>query len=258
MISITIICKNEENNIEECIKSALWADEIIVVDSYSTDKTVEIAKKFTDKIYQNGWKGFAEQRNFALSKTTKEWIMPLDADERCSPELKEEIIKIISGTDIEESGFRIPRKSFILYKWVKHCGWYPGYQLRLFRSDKVKVTERLVHEGYEVEGKIGFLKNDILHYTINSISEYILKINQYSSLQAIEKADKKIVKLSDLFFRPIAAFLQQFIFKKGFLDGVYGLMVTNFDIMTNMLTYMKMWEIQHTQKTDNKKQKTNN
>lgn len=245
MISVTIICKNEESNIEDCIKSVLWADEIIVVDSFSTDRTVEIAKRYTENVYQNGWNGYAEQRNIALSKATKEWVMPLDADERCSTELREEIENIISLDNVEESGFRIPRKSFFLNKWVKNCGWYPGFQLRLFKREKAKVTDRLVHEGYEVDGKVGFLKNDILHYTVNSISEYLVKINHYSSLQAEEKVLRKKVKFSDLFFRPIAAFIQQFFMKKGFLDGIYGLMVTNYDIMTNMLTYMKIWEMQN-------------
>lgn len=250
MISVTIICKNEEKNIEDCIRSVLWADEIIVVDGYSSDKTVDIAKRFTDKVFQNVWNGFAEQRSYALSKTSNEWIMPLDADERCTEELKTEIMNIISKKNIEESGFIIPRKTYFLNKWIKNCGWYPNYQLRLFKKEKVKVTDRLVHEGYEVNGKTGKLQNDIIHYTVNSIFEYLDKINQYSSLSAKEKVNRKKVKFNDIFLRPVIAFIQQFIFKKGFLDGVYGLMVTNFDVMTKMLTYMKMWEMQNKKNKD--------
>jgi glycosyltransferase involved in cell wall biosynthesis len=247
MLSVTIICKNEEENIRECLESVKWADEIIVVDSFSTDKTVNIVKEYTDKIFIEEWKGFAGQREFALSKVTKDWILPLDADERCSEELKKEIADIIknSGTF---NGYRIPRKTFFLGKWIKHCGWYPGFQTRLFKRNKVKVTDRLVHEGYDVEGEMGFLKGDILHYSVSSITDYMRKVNHYSSLQAVEKSQKKEIKFSDLFLRPLAAHIQNFFIRKGFLDGIHGLMVTNFDIITNMLTYMKAWELQNKNK----------
>lgn len=244
MLAVTIICKNEEENIRECLESVKWADEIIIVDSFSSDKTVEIAKEYTDNIYLEEWKGFAKQREFALSKVSEKWVFPLDADERCSPELKDEILSVINANK-NISGYRIPRKSFFLGKWVKHCGWYPGYQTRLFLKNKASVADRLVHEGYEIEGEMGFLKNDLLHYTVNSISDYTSRINHYSSLQAVEKSEKKKIKLYDILLRPFAAFFQSYILKKGFLDGIYGLMVTNFDIITNMLTYMKAWEMQH-------------
>ncbi|MCX6165970.1 MAG: glycosyltransferase family 2 protein [Ignavibacteriae bacterium] len=246
MLAVTIICKNEEENIRECLESVKWADEIILVDSFSKDKTIEIAKEYTDKIFQEEWKGFTKQREFALSKVSEKWVFPLDADERCSPELKDEILSVIKS-DKNFTGYRIPRKSFFMGKWIKHCGWYPGYQTRLFLKDKAMVADRLVHEGYEIDGEMGFLKSDILHYTVISISDYMHKVNNYSSLQAVEKSKKKKIKLYDILLRPTASFIQQFIFKKGFLDGIYGLMVTNFDIITNMLTYMKAWELQHKQ-----------
>ena len=162
-----VICKNEEKNIEACLKSILWCDEIVVADSFSSDNTLNIAKRYTDKIYQNEWKGFAAQRKFALSKAGSEWILSLDADERCTPELESEIRSVLSADNVSEEGFEIPRKSFFLGKWIKHCGWYPDHQLRLFRKDSGYVKERLVHEGYEVNGKIGKLRNDILHFEIN-------------------------------------------------------------------------------------------
>ena len=135
MVSGLIICKNEEKNIEECIKSILWCDEIIVVDSFSTDNTINIVKKYTEKVFQNEWHGFADQRKFALSKAVNEWIFTIDADERCSVELKEEIANILKQNVISENGFEIPRKSFFLDKWIKHGGWYPNYQLRFFRKE---------------------------------------------------------------------------------------------------------------------------
>jgi glycosyltransferase involved in cell wall biosynthesis len=247
MLSVTIICKNEEENIRNCLESVRWTDEIILVDSFSTDKTIEIAKEYTDRIFLQEWLGFAKQREFALSKVSNEWVFPLDADERCSPELKDEILSIIKSEN-SFSGYRIPRKSFFLNKWIKYGGWYPGYQTRLFLKEKTVVADRLVHEGYEVKGNLGFLKNNILHYTVTSISNYMNRINTYSSLQAIEKSNKKKIKLSDILLRPIASYIQQFIIKRGFLDGIHGLMVTNFDVITNMLTYMKAWELQHKSK----------
>ncbi|MFA5405164.1 MAG: glycosyltransferase family 2 protein [Ignavibacteria bacterium] len=244
MLAVTIICKNEEDNIRGCLESVKWVEEIILVDSFSNDKTIEIAKEYTDNIFQEEWKGYAKQREFALSKVSKKWVFPLDADERCSPELKDEILSVIKS-DKDISGYRIPRKNYFLGKWIKHCGWYPGYQTRLFLKEKAVVADRLVHEGYEIKGGIGFLKSDILHYTVTSISDYMRKVNHYSSLQAIEKSKKKRIKLYDILLRPTAAFIQSYFLKKGFLDGIYGLMVTNFDIITNMLTYMKAWEMQN-------------
>ncbi len=226
----------------------LWADEIIVVDGESTDKTVEIAGKFTDKVYINKWEGFASQRSFALRKSTKDWVLVLDADERCSPELKDEIIAYLNSNDKIYKGFKLPRRNFFLGKWIKHGGWYPGYQFRFFRKDSTIVSDRLVHEGYVIDGEIGTMKNDILHYTVQSISEFMHKVNGYSTLQAKEKSKRRNVKFRDILLRPIASFYIQFFVRGGFRDGIHGLMVANFDVITNMLTYMKIWELQNKEK----------
>jgi glycosyltransferase involved in cell wall biosynthesis len=251
LITVTLICRNEAKNIRACLQSVKWADEIIVVDAESIDGTPGMAKEFTDKIFVKDWEGYASQREFALKQASHDWVFAIDADERCSPELKEEILGVIKSKNTEENGFRIPRKSFFLNKWIKHCGWYPGYQMRLFRRENVIVSERLIHEGYKAEGKTGTLKNDLLHYTVNTIGEFMGKINHYSTLRAQEKIDKQKIKMSGLIFRPFAAYFQQFILKKGFMDGAHGVMVTNFDVITNMLTYMKIWEMQN--KEDYKK-----
>lgn len=248
MVSVNIICRNEEKNIEDCLKSVLWADEIIVVDGESTDKTVEIAKKYTDKVFINKWEGFANQRNFALGKSTGDWVLVLDADERCSPELKEEILSTLSSNNLNFNGFKLPRRNFFLGKWIKYGGWYPGYQFRLFKRECTSVSDRLVHEGYEIEGEIGTMKSDILHYTVQSVSGFMHKVNGYSSLQAEEKSKRRVVKFRDILFRPLAAFYIQFLIRGGFRDGIHGLMVANFDVITNMLTYMKIWELQNKDK----------
>jgi len=244
LISVTVITKNEEENIGKCLGSVVWADEIILVDAYSSDRTAEIAKKYTDIIYHNEWKGFYEQRKFALSKTRHDWVLVLDSDELCSEGLKEEIQAFLK-TPEKYSGFRIPRKNFFLNRWIKHGGWYPGYQLRFFNKNFTKITDRLVHEGYDVNGEVGYFRNNIDHYTVNSVSEFMSKVNSYSSLQAVEKSARRKVHFFDILLRPMAAFIVQFFFRKGFMDGIYGLMVAHFDVITNMLTYMKIWEMQN-------------
>lgn len=242
-ISGIIICRNEEKNIDDCLKSISWCEEIIIVDSGSTDKTIEIAKKHTDKIFFNEWRGFSIQRKFALTKTSNDWVLVLDADERCTDELAQEIKNILTG-NIQEKGFFIPRKSFFLNKWIKHCGWYPDYKLRLFNKNNVTISDRLVHEGYEVNGQTQNLKNDLLHYTVTSISEFTEKINHYSTLSAQEKWNKRTISFLYLFFVPWFEFTKKFIFQAGFLDGINGLMVSYFHMITKLLTYMKIRELQ--------------
>ncbi len=249
-VTALIICKNEEKNIGECLKSVQWCDEIIVVDSYSTDNTISIAKQYTDKIMQNEWKGFADQRKYSLSLVNSEWTFSVDADERCTKELETEIKGLLSKNNISEDGFEIPRKSFFLNKWIRHGGWYPNYQLRLFRTQSAKLSDRLVHESYLVQGKKSKLQSNILHYTVTSVNEYISKINAYSSLSALEKIDKKKIGYLDILILPGIAFLQQYILKGNFLDGTAGLMVSKFHMITKLFNIMKIWELQN--KTNNR------
>lgn len=244
-ISGLIICKNEEKNIEECIKSILWCDEILIIDSYSEDSTIDLAEKHTDKIFQNEWKGFSEQRKFGLTKVNYEWIFSLDADERCTKELEAEIKNLLKKDSIPENGFEIPRKSFFLNKWIKHGGWYPNYQLRLFKKQFAGLSDRLVHESYTVEGPTGKLENNILHYTVSSVSEYVTKINTYSNLSALEKKNKKKINFLDILVMPQIAFFIQYVLKGNFLDGMGGLMVSKFHMITKLLNNMKIWEIQN-------------
>jgi glycosyltransferase involved in cell wall biosynthesis len=242
MISTAIICKNEEKNIRNCIESTKWTDEIIVVDGLSTDKTKEIAEGLGAKVFLNEFRSFKEQREFALSKCSGDWILVLDADEICSTGLKNEIQDVLTTVIPEICGFRIPRKNYFLGKWIRHCGWYPSYQMRFFRKDAVKVKNRLVHEGYEIDGKTYTLICAILHNTVQSISEYTERINHYSTLQAIEKREKG-AGFWKILLKPSFSCIHKYIFQGGFLDGVEGLMVTYFHIMTNMLTLMKIREM---------------
>ncbi len=244
-----MICRNEEKNIEECLRSVSWCNEIIVVDSFSTDETVKIARAFTDKIYENEWKGFAEQKRFAISKVNCEWVFSIDADERCTAELAKEIADILREANVSYNGFKIPRKSFFLNRWIKHGGWYPNYQLRLFRKNSATLSDRLVHESFLVDGNIPKLKSDLLHYTVTSVSAYISKINTYSDLSAREKFKKRKMGYVSLLLIPAVAFIRQYIFKGNILDGIGGLMVSRFHMITKTFNSMKIWEIQNS--TDN-------
>lgn len=242
-ISVTIITKNEEQLIEDCLKSAAWADEIIIVDSGSKDGTLDIGRKYTDKIFFNEWKGFADQKGFALNLANNDWVLSLDADERVSIELRNEI----ENNDFSESdGFFIPRKNFFLGRHITTCGWGRDRQLRLFRKSKARITNRLVHEGFEVDGRIKDLKNPVIHYTFNSIDKTISKINHYSTLEAMEKyTSKKNITGGKIMTHGISSFFRSYISLKGYKDGVPGLMISIIDSMTTTLTYMKMWELQN-------------
>lgn len=252
-ISAIIICTNEEDNIEECLKSVSGhkeiIDEIVVIDGGSTDNTREIALKYTDKFYENKWEGYSKQRTFSLTKANNDWIFSLDADERCTPELMSEMKTRLEADSGKYAGYDMPRRSFFLGKWIKHAGWYPDRKMRLFRKDKVKLSDNLVHERYIVDGDIGSLEKPILHYTVTSITDFMEKVNAYSTLSAREKANTKSASYPVLFFRPFFSFFREFVLRGGFLDGVHGLMVSFFNMITSMLTYMKIWQIQHSDKS---------
>lgn len=250
-LSVTIIAGAEKENIRECLESVRWADEVIVVNNFSGDSTADIAREYTPHVFLRKWEGYASQKQFALEQATQEWVLSIDADERVSPELKDEIVKII-GSDTLFSGFRVPRRNYFLDRWIRSCGWYPGYQVRLFRRTAVRMNGRLVHERFEVDGPVGTLTGDIIHHTHPSIRATIGKVNEYSSLRAAEKYQQQKITPAGLFFQPILAFLQMFIIRRGYRDGVYGVMVSLIHAITRALTMMKMWELQHSSSPEKK------
>lgn len=241
-ISVIIIAKNEEVNIEDCLKSVQWADEIILVDAESEDRTVEIAKKYTDKVFIHKWEGYAIQKRFALTLTSNEWILSLDADERITPELRQEIEGKTEGSI---DAFKIRRKNYFLGKHITGCGWDNDYQLRLFKKSLADVTDKLVHESFFVKGKVGKLNSRMLHYPYRNLRDAFIKINNYSTLEAQQKYKTKHVTPFDFIIHPVSAFFQHFIIRKGFIDGKYGLMVSLLHAITNLQTYMKMWELKN-------------
>lgn len=236
---------NEEHNIVDCLESVKWADEIIVVDSGSTDKTIDLARQFTDKVLTVEWKGYGATKNVALDQATGDWILWLDADERVPPELAEEIQSVLRE-DTMCAGFDVARRAYFLGKWIKHCGWYPGRVTRLFRKDKSRFTETNVHEQIVVVGKIGNLLHDLLHFTDPDLQHYFHKFNKYTSLAAkdMQAAGKKF-SLYDILVRPPFLFFKMYIMRRGFLDGIQGFMLSVVSAAYVFTKYAKLWELQH-------------
>ncbi len=238
-ISVLIITYNEEENIEECLKGLTWADEIIVIDSYSKDNTLNIAKQYTDLVFQRKFDDFSSQRNYGLEKAKSEWILVVDADERVTEPLKDEIILSVKNSNAQ--AFKIPRKNYFLGKWIKYCGWYPDYTLRLFRQ-KYRYSG-LVHETVKVDEPIKSLKNELIHYTYRDIHHYINKINSYTTLDAENKFRKgKKRSILYILIRPQWEFFNKFILKRGILLGKAGLFLSVLSSYYQFLKQIKLWE----------------
>jgi len=225
MLSVAIITHNEEENIKDALESVKWADEIVVVDSFSTDRTAEICRRYTDKVYSFDWTDFSHQKNTAVSMTTHPWVLVLDANERITDRLRDEIIRLLKDNAVKD-GYYIPRKNYFANRWIKHGGWWPDYTLRLFRRDKGRFEKRIVHEAVKINGNTGYLKNPIEHYTYKNIQDFLKRMNTYSTLAAKELLKKgRRANILDIIFRPIATFFRMLFLRLGILDGVYGIIL---------------------------------
>lgn len=242
-LSIILIAKDEELNIEACLQSVEWADEIVViVDTRSTDKTADLARQFTAKVYEMDWRGYSAAKNSAIDKSEGEWIFWIDADERVTEELRNEIQQVIRKDD-NVHGYMVPRLANFLGRWIKHCGWHPGYVLRLFKRENARFNEALVHEGLEFEGKTGKLAHSLLHYTDKDIDHYFNKYNIYTNLAAEELVKKRRnFRSLDLILRPIFTFIKMYIIRLGFLDGIQGFILSVFSASYVFTKYAKLWE----------------
>jgi glycosyltransferase involved in cell wall biosynthesis len=248
MISVCIITKNEEANIARCVRSVRWADEIIVVDANSTDRTRDLAREQGARVMERRWEGFASQKEFAVQQCSSDWVLSLDADEEVTEELKNEVQELLSaGTAFD--GFEIARKSYFLGKWIRYGGWYPGYQLRLFRKSKTRMNHRPVHEGFLVDGPVRRLTSDINHYTYTSLHQYIDKMNDYSSLDVMNKiSSRKIIRWYNFILNPLSAFLRMYISLQGFRDGFQGFLLAWYSALHVLVIYAKSWEYQTARK----------
>ena len=243
-LSIVIITRNEEANLACTLKSVEWADEIVVLDSGSTDRTREIAESFQTKFFCEPWKGFAAQKNSALQQATGDWILSLDADEEVEPALAEEIRDTLARNPAE-SGFWIPRKNFFLGRWIRHGGFYPDPKLRLFRRGAGIFEDRLVHEDIRVQGATGKLRNNLLHHAYPTLESYLEHMNRYSSLGA-EMANAKrgpaAFSVVDIVIRPRLTFFYNYFLRGGFLDGREGLLLHLYHANYVSWKYAKAWE----------------
>jgi glycosyltransferase involved in cell wall biosynthesis len=274
-LSIVIITHNEEANIGWTLESVQplvreGKGEIIIVDSGSTDQTVEIARSYGAKVFVEEWKGYAPQKNSALDKASGYWILSLDADEELEPQLAGEILHHLSQSaaevtrskdecltmgqpttlttpgNSEPAGFLVPRKNFFLGRWIKHGGFWPDWKLRLFRRGVGKFEDRLVHEDVKLEGKTGKLKGSLLHHSYPTLSEYIEHMNRYSSLgaeMAVAKGNRGF-SFINIVLRPLFTFIYNYFFRLGFLDGREGLLLHFYHSLYVSWKYAKAWELQ--------------
>ncbi len=243
MLSVTIITLNEERNLRDCLESVRFADEIIVVDSGSRDLTLSIAKEFKAQVFQEPWKGFAGQKNSAQDKAQGPWILNIDADERVTEDLRLEIQKVLQE-DSPVAGFRVPRKNFFCGQWIRHGGWYPNYQLRLYRKEAGRFAPREVHEQVEVKGPVGTLISPLDHYTYHSISDYIKRMDRYSELSARQYLrEGRQVSWPEILFRSWFTFIQMWVLKGGLLDGANGLILAALYSQYTFIKYSKLKQL---------------
>ena len=240
-ISACIISFNEEDKIEDCLKSLQGiVDEIIIVDSLSTDRTKEIAQNYTDKIFDQEFLGHVEQKNLAVSKASHDWILSLDCDERLTQELASSILKIKENIE-QADAYRMARKTFYIYRWLNHC-WYPDYKIRLFNRNSATWGGINPHDRVEVKGnKIVTLDGDIQHYSFDSLSEHIQTLDLFTEIGAREIISRDIVvTIISPWTHGLWTFIRLYIFKRGFLDGYAGLVVSVLSGMHAFVKYNKV------------------
>lgn len=246
MLSVNIITKNESDQIRDCLESVKWADEIIVLDSGSTDGTVDICREFTDKVFETDWPGFGPQKNRALEKSTGDWVLSIDADERVSPELRAEIEQAIKSNQYQ--GYEIPRASHYCGKRIRHSGWWPDYIVRLFQRESGVFSDSLVHEIVKVKGSTGRLKSPLIHYSFSDFEEVLEKVNRYSTYNAemLFKAGKTSSVLRAV-GRGFWSFFKTYVIRAGFLDGRHGFMLAVSNAEGTYYKYVKLIQLRETQ-----------
>jgi len=244
-LSIAIVALNEEANLGRVLESVRWADEIVVVDSGSTDRTCEIAREYGSRLIIEPWRGYTAQKNYALELCTKDWILSLDADEEVSPELAEEIRRVLASPGSLD-GYSMPRKNLFLGRWMRHGGFYPDPKLRLFRRGKAYSTGRDPHDRFEMKNgeRVGRLQGALVHYTYPTLTLYLEHMNRYSSVwNHVPGAVPQRFSINAIVLRPLATFIYNYFFRLGFLDGREGLLLHMYHAGYVSWKYAKGWEI---------------
>ena len=242
-VSAVIIARDEERDLPRAIRSAGWADEVVVVDSGSTDGTVAAARGLGARVLERAWTGFVDQKNFGAGQALNDWIFSLDADEACSPELAAEIARW-RESDRPERGFRIPRLAFFAGRWIRHTDWHPDHQLRLYHRGSGRWAPRRVHESVAVDGPVGAFGQPIQHYPYADMGEYVRKLGAYADLAAQDLRERgRRASAVQVASRPVAAFVKSYILKRGFLDGGPGLLVAGMSAVSTFCRYARLYEL---------------
>lgn len=249
-LTVLVTTFNEEVNVRDCLQSASFAGEIMVVDSNSTDRTVEIAKEFTGNIIQHEYVTPAKQKNWALPKVKTDWVFILDADERISEELAAKVRKLIE--DPTHDGYSIRRRSYFFGRMINHCGWQHDYVLRLFKVGKGRYDDhRHVHESIILDGTCGRIAEPLIHHTYTSFEQYFEKFNRYTTWAALDlKTKGKRASWWNLHVKPKLRFFRQYILNGGFLDGRHGYLLCKTSEMSVLFKYAKLWDLEKKEKAD--------
>ena len=241
-LSVVIITKNEAHNIAGALESVSWASDVVVVDSGSTDKTVEVARRYTERVSTRAWEGYGAQKNYATGLAAHDWVLSLDADERVSPELVSEIREVLKRHPTMQ-GYRIPRTTHYLGRWMRSTDWYPDYQLRLYDRRVASWNARYVHESVAVDGTVGTLRSELQHHAYDGVADHLSTINHYTTLAAKQMAaEQRRAGWADLIAHPPLVFLRNYVLRMGFRDGVPGLIVSLMNSYYVFLKSAKLWE----------------
>lgn len=241
-ISVVIITNNEEENLPRCLKSVEFADEFIINDSGSTDRTLEIASEHGCKIIETKFSGFGVAKQRALDLATGEWVLSIDADEEVDTALRQSILRAVAAAEYD--AYEVNRKSQFLGRWINHSGWYPDYIVRLFRREKTRFTSAAVHEKLEVNGSVGRLGGHLLHYTDPNLKHYFAKLNHYTTLSAETlHSEGKQFRARYLVVKPWAVCMKMYFLKQGFRDGIQGLLLAMLSSVHVLMKYAKLWEL---------------
>jgi glycosyltransferase involved in cell wall biosynthesis len=245
-VSVTIITLNEADHVAAAIDSAAWADEVVVVDAGSTDGTLDIARAKGATVYTRPWTGYVDQKNFAAERAAHDWIFSLDADERIPHALAAELRRLLAA-DPSAPAYRLPRVTFHLGRWIRTTDFYPDFQARLYDRRRARWQGRYVHESVAADGPVGRLTNELEHYSYRDLRDQLDRINHYTTLAARQMhEDGRRAGLVDLWIHPPAAFLRNFVLRRGFLDGAAGFIISAANAYSVFLKFAKLWELQRT------------
>jgi glycosyltransferase involved in cell wall biosynthesis len=249
-LSVTVITRDEEAQIGDCLESVRWAEEIVVVDTGSTDRTLEICRKYTPSVYIHPWEGYAAAKNTALARATGDWVLSLDADERVTVELQQEIATLRQQPMASlADGYAIPRRNYLWGRWLRYGGLYPDYQIRLFKRARGCFKVRRVHESVQIDGRVNRLQEPLEHYSYQRLGDVIQRLDRYTELAALDLREHgRPFRLTALVMRPLGRFFGNYVLKRGFRDGIPGLIMAVSYAYSVFTREAKLWEMTQSSK----------